>query len=775
MKTQDGTEDCPKENDNNSYSFQQRSLVIPAFTTNMDTAVLQTSLIGPSSHSKLPPLRRPENLLTSTSEADSGTGVSDNNDFNDSAIAASPILSTLPLVPHPPPLSKSNSIIKSRKKISALKNADSFSQKVDSDPEANSNSARVSDDEGQQRLTTSDVDDIIHSKLEEENSLLNSYEDYLRSLSKEEEDEVEETTDNNCSLDSDDSSSESFSISSLSDTNEDDKDDSDDSVDHAMHNKSETFQPLYSLPMKSKNNNYEGIKVLTINGQKNDVDLEASNTSMYATSNQTLMCTGALRTQSAPDLRKSNLMRTSDTLGYMCPVNLPRLEGNQPSFSSPELKDTAFRMKYRPLPSIPMDRGNLQQDKDEDGIYEPVATTNFSQSLDSPSKSKISFKSVADRVVSLMPRLTTREARSRESDQHMADILRYLPDKKLRIFVGTWNMKGMRVLPDNLDDYLLPSESIFIQDIYVIGCQEGTPFRKEWEICLQETLGPTHVLMYSGNFGVLQLSIFVRRELVWFCSNIEQDTVATRIAHKIKTKGAIAVSFNVFGTSLLFINSHFASDQQKLQERILDYRTICRSLSMPYGHEGDNANKQADVTSRFDRVFWFGDFNFRVNKTRAETDALMNEKGFEGEYERQQYIIQQLYPHDQLQNLLSKGKIFQGFQETEIDFLPTYKFDVNTDNYDTSAKKRIPSWTDRVLYRSKQPDQIHVSMYDSCRTIKGSDHRPVFAVLEANIEPVKKNVMLPCAMFDREIYVEANMRRSAPKGNQQSSNVCVIL
>ena len=42
--------------------------------------------------------------------------------------------------------------------------------------------------------------------------------------------------------------------------------------------------------------------------------------------------------------------------------------------------------------------------------------------------------------------------------------------------------------------------------------------RKEWEIRLQETLGPTHVLMYSGNFGVLQLSIFVRRELVWFCS-----------------------------------------------------------------------------------------------------------------------------------------------------------------------------------------------------------------------------------------------------------------
>ena len=32
-------------------------------------------------------------------------------------------------------------------------------------------------------------------------------------------------------------------------------------------------------------------------------------------------------------------------------------------------------------------------------------------------------------------------------------------------------------MPDSLDDYILPHESIFIQDIYAIGCQEGTPFR----------------------------------------------------------------------------------------------------------------------------------------------------------------------------------------------------------------------------------------------------------------------------------------------------------
>lgn len=38
-------------------------------------------------------------------------------------------------------------------------------------------------------------------------------------------------------------------------------------------------------------------------------------------------------------------------------------------------------------------------------------------------------------------------------------------------------------------------------------------------------------------------------------------------------------------------------------------------------------------------------------------------------------------------------QIFHGFQEGRINFKPTYKFDINSDRYDTSAKNRIPSYT----------------------------------------------------------------------------------
>lgn len=42
--------------------------------------------------------------------------------------------------------------------------------------------------------------------------------------------------------------------------------------------------------------------------------------------------------------------------------------------------------------------------------------------------------------------------------------------------------------------------------------------RREWETRLQETLGPHYVMLYAASHGVLYLTVFVRRDLIWFCS-----------------------------------------------------------------------------------------------------------------------------------------------------------------------------------------------------------------------------------------------------------------
>jgi phosphatidylinositol-bisphosphatase len=54
--------------------------------------------------------------------------------------------------------------------------------------------------------------------------------------------------------------------------------------------------------------------------------------------------------------------------------------------------------------------------------------------------------------------------------------------------------------------------------MYVVGTQESFPAKHLWEVRLQETLGPSHVLLDSVVLGTLHLCLFLRRDLIWFCS-----------------------------------------------------------------------------------------------------------------------------------------------------------------------------------------------------------------------------------------------------------------
>ena len=68
-----------------------------------------------------------------------------------------------------------------------------------------------------------------------------------------------------------------------------------------------------------------------------------------------------------------------------------------------------------------------------------------------------------------------------------------------------------------------------------------------------------------------------------------------------------------------------------------------------------------------------------------------------------QTTLQSLLPHDQLHKQMRAGRAFSdGWREGPINFLPTYKYDVGSIGmFDSSEKKRGPSWCDRILYRTK--------------------------------------------------------------------------
>lgn len=68
--------------------------------------------------------------------------------------------------------------------------------------------------------------------------------------------------------------------------------------------------------------------------------------------------------------------------------------------------------------------------------------------------------------------------------------------------------------------------------------------------------------------------------------------------------------------------------------------------------------------------------------------------------------------------------------------MPTYKFDIGTDRYDTSEKARIPAWTDRILRKGTNIRQLS---YDSA-PLKFSDHRPVYATFQCVVSIVDENL-----------------------------------
>jgi phosphatidylinositol-bisphosphatase len=145
---------------------------------------------------------------------------------------------------------------------------------------------------------------------------------------------------------------------------------------------------------------------------------------------------------------------------------------------------------------------------------------------------------------------------------------------------------GSNSPPSDLNPLVLPESVIYMPDIFVFGIQEAPQgdFYKEWEYNLQKTIGPTHVLLHSVPHGALHMAIFVRRYLIWYISLPEDETHNTRSPCAIpmlKTKGCNAITFRIFGTSFLFINSHFPAHETQIKRRIDEYENIITSISLP--------------------------------------------------------------------------------------------------------------------------------------------------------------------------------------------------
>lgn len=302
------------------------------------------------------------------------------------------------------------------------------------------------------------------------------------------------------------------------------------------------------------------------------------------------------------------------------------------------------------------------------------------------------------------------------------------PSQRVRVFCGVWNLHGKRA-PSDLAPWL---ETTPTHHIYVIGtceCERSIEKSMIWsdksrfEGQVLNHLGGEFRLVASRNMSAIHVMVVAHRSVLSFIWNVDSAQVATGIGNFIGNKGGVQVGFCVGRTSVLFVNAHLAAHQSKMGERTKDHARILEESPLR------KDKSSTGVHNEYDRVFFMGDLNARVNAQRDEVDEWLT-TGKLGECLQRDQLLCLLRAEGA--RAVAECGLWPDFEEAEIKFRPTYKFDSRSNVYDSSKKKRVPSWTDRILW--KRDAKIRCMSYGSVASLTCSDHKPVFAQFEVEVD-----------------------------------------
>lgn len=168
--------------------------------------------------------------------------------------------------------------------------------------------------------------------------------------------------------------------------------------------------------------------------------------------------------------------------------------------------------------------------------------------------------------------------------------------------------------------------------------------------------------------------------------------------------------FSTNQTTFTLVGCHLIHDEENNEIRLQQFQEILGSLDSDYS-------------------FIAGDLNFRLTFPRNTVLDLIAQNDFE-----------QLLTSDQLKNAVRENSTIlydqvianeiSLIQEAPISFPPTYKYNEGSDVYDTSQKKRTPSYPDRVVFLFSSSVRPPISEKYIRIESKLSDHRPVYSVLQ---------------------------------------------
>jgi endonuclease/exonuclease/phosphatase family metal-dependent hydrolase len=239
-----------------------------------------------------------------------------------------------------------------------------------------------------------------------------------------------------------------------------------------------------------------------------------------------------------------------------------------------------------------------------------------------------------------------------------------------------------------------------------------------------------HLLFNAPLVGLFSC-VFVKSTLQPRISNLQGAEVKRGMGGLHGNKGAVAVRFHIDDTSLCLINCHLAAGQTQTASRHNDVAGIMEASLFPTGRDSSSRlncySGGGDGSMIIDHELCIlnGDLNYRIDTMSRDTVAKAVQQG----------NLTKLLERDQLLVSRRKNPIFRlrAFDELPLTFAPTYKYDVGTDRYDTSEKRRSPAWCDRVLYRGKTSvEQLDYKRHE----VRVSDHRPVTARFRLRVKKI---------------------------------------
>ncbi|KAL1921725.1 uncharacterized protein VTP21DRAFT_10367 [Calcarisporiella thermophila] len=138
------------------------------------------------------------------------------------------------------------------------------------------------------------------------------------------------------------------------------------------------------------------------------------------------------------------------------------------------------------------------------------------------------------------------------------------------------------------------------------------------------------------------------------------------------------------------------------------------------GSRGSRGKREWNLYDH-DFTFLLGDLNYRIQLDHPRHGPLTLSGLLQAIPDR----LHSLHAYDQLTAERAAGRTLHGFQEGPLDFPPTYKYFRESILY--NHRRRVPSWCDRVLWRSRAGARVELGHYRSYPEYMNSDHRPVSA------------------------------------------------